>query len=234
MKNVITCKNCNTENPEYLYICTNCGSFIRERVVNIDLWSMSWQIIESPGRAFREIMYAEHKNFVFLLAILTGIKLFINSAILAEPLFKNYFFFDYAVPAFFSAIAFLLIITALAGIGLKYAGQLVKAKTRFKDNFSVIIYSLIPHVFSLLILFPIEVVLFGGYLFSANPSPFLLKQNAAYVMTGLEVIFIFYSFILSFMACKTAVKSISVSLLFSLAVHGGIAAGILLFAELFG
>jgi hypothetical protein len=234
MKNVITCKNCNTENPEYLFICKNCSSFIRERVVNIDLWSMSWQIIESPGRAFREIMYAEHKNFVFLIAILTGVKLFFNSAILAEPLFGNYYYFDYAAPALFSAIAFLLIIAVIGALGLKYTGQLVKANTRFKDDFSVIIYSLIPHVFALLILFPIEVVLFGGYLFSANPSPFLLKQNPAYLMAGLEFIFIIYSFVLTFLACKTAVKSIIVSLLFALIVHGGIAAGILLFAKLFG
>ena len=52
---------------------------------------------------------------------------------------------------------------------------------RFKDTFALIIYSQIPYLFGLIILFPLELVIFGDYLFSKNPSPFTIKGTLAYL-----------------------------------------------------
>src|ERR1039458_8374525 len=89
MKNVIICKSCSTENPYYEVICSNCHSFLRDRIFNIDLWKTIEQLIETPVKAFRRIIQSEHKNFISLIFIFAVFKLFISSIFISLVLFKN-------------------------------------------------------------------------------------------------------------------------------------------------
>ncbi len=60
MKNTITCKNCKDENPFYGLICKSCGSYLRERIFNIDLFKIMGLLIESPQKGFEIIIHSEH------------------------------------------------------------------------------------------------------------------------------------------------------------------------------
>jgi hypothetical protein len=94
-----------------------------------------------------------------------------------------------------------------------------KLETRLKDNFSIIIYSFVPYIFGFLVLFPIELILFGEYLFSANPSPFILKESLAYTLLAFEMLIILWTCFLSFIALFTQSRDIVFSLAASLIIN---------------
>ena len=77
--NVNICSNCGVENPLYLKNCLNCKHYIRTAVVNIDLWRTIYQLFENPRKALKNIIYAEHKNFIIFLLFFFSIKLFLFS-----------------------------------------------------------------------------------------------------------------------------------------------------------
>lgn len=227
MKNVITCKNCSGENPYFSLICGNCRAYLRDRVVNIDLWKTVGGLIESPVKAFSDIIHAEHKNFIFLLSFLIGIKFFINALILSEPVFNGTQVFSHVVAVFFSSVGAVLVIAAIFSLLFTSFTKAFSVKTRYKDNFSFFIYSQIPHVFALVFLFPVELVLFGGFLFSSNPSPFLLKPTPAYTMAAMEGIMFLWSLVLGFWAVYAATRAKMYSLLVTL-LYNIITAGVVL------
>jgi hypothetical protein len=70
----------------------------------------------------------------------------------------------------------------------------------------------------------LELIFFGQYLFSRNPSPFVIKETTAYVMLVLEILMIFWSFFLSIMSLFTLTKSrfysVTMGILFNLLILG--------------
>lgn len=207
MKNVIVCKNCNSENPNYIAICKTCKSYLRERVVNIDLWSILWNIVENPKQAFTKIVYAEHKNFVIFLLFMLSVKYFIYSLILAVPIYSkpnllNNIYSDYSI---FAGILLFLILL-MSGI-YKILFKAISIMTRFRDILSVLTYSQIPIIFALIIFFPVEMVLFGDYLFTFNPTPFAIKPTPAYVLLTIELLMILWSGVLSIIALYVVSRS---------------------------
>lgn len=233
MKNVITCKNCNTENPYFSFICSNCRSYLRERVVNIDLWNTLGRLIESPAAAFSSIIHAEHKNFISLLYFLFSLKFFINILIIADPVFKTVKVLEYTSWVFLISIIIPLALISFYSWLLSVSLKVFKVKTRFKDNFSILIYSLIPASLALIFFFPVELVLFGSAIFISNPSPFLLKPNPAYVMLSLECLMILWSIVLSYFALHSATRSKVFSIISSLIFHGLIISLMLVITWLF-
>ena len=181
MKNIITCKNCGAENPFYRFICTNCNSYLRERIVNLDFFNLLGIMIESPSKAFQKIIFSEHKNFIYLVAVLVGIKLFINSLILSSYV-KIHLFSDLVLNFFLEIILFIIFIFIYSNI-IQLFSNLFGTKTRLKDNFSILVYSFVPMIYALIFLFPVELVLFGGHLFSSSPSPFIIKPIPAYILS---------------------------------------------------
>lgn len=218
MKNSIFCPNCNSGNSFYSFNCSSCGSLLRERVVNIDLWNTIWKIVETPSKAFARVIYAENKNYTFILALLFSLKLTFNSFYIKSLFgmnidYQNYFRFNLILGL--STFLFLFIIIALVQkLILKSFG----INTRFKDNFAAFIYSCIPILFALFVLFPVEYALFGKYWLFFNPSPYLIKTTAAYVFTGMELLAYVWMFILFVLLGFVQSKSIFYSLLFAIIV----------------
>jgi hypothetical protein len=85
--------------------------------------------------------------------------------------------------------------------------------SRFKDTFSIIIYSQLPLVFGLVILFMLEVVIYGDYLFSLNPNPFVIKGIITYLFLFLEIGIIIWSIFLVYKAFYTQSQVIQSSLI---------------------
>lgn len=217
MKNILVCNNCGKENPIFEVNCNNCGSYLRERIFNIDLWSTISLLIESPVQGFQKIIQSEHKNFLILILFLTILKYWVDSV------FVSVYFFNDSNPGdnFFQGILItsVLAIAILMGITLMIKVVLRnKVKTRFKDLFSIITYSQIPYFFAALILFPLELIIFGEYLFSNNPSPFLTKETVAYLMLILEVLIIMWGSLLTILALYSQTGNRKFSIFFGIIV----------------
>ncbi len=219
MKNVVVCKNCNSENPFYELICLKCKSYLRERVYNIDLWHTISLLIESPSKAFKLIINSEHKNFLVFILILVSGKVLLSGIFLkvfflkGEANFPNYFS-DYIL-----SLLFLVAIILLFSVLLKVITEKSGIRTRYADNFSILSYSFIPYIFGFIILFPIELILFGGYLFSYNPSPFQIKETLSYVLLAFEGLIILWSIFLTIFAIKVISNNFLYSFIFGIVIH---------------
>lgn len=188
IKNAITCHNCGAENEYYKDICSSCKAYLRAKVFNIDLWRNIWWLIESPSKAFQEIIFSEHKNYIVFILAVMGVKYFLNSLILS-----NYTFFagdinETPLAQVFPAAAILIAVLFLMSFLFTKLLNSVGYRNRFKSVNAVLIYTFIPSVMIFAILSPIEFALFGQHWFYHNPSPFTLKFGAALVLFGVEFI----------------------------------------------
>lgn len=219
MKNVLICKNCNSENPFYGLICGNCKFYLRERIYNIDLWKIISQLIESPSFAFKNIIFSEHKNYLVLLLLLISGKLFLNGIFLLIFFNKwNASISDYFTSYFIFLIFTVSVILFFSGI-FGFITKRFGIKTKFNDNFALLVYSFLPYTFGCLILFTIELVVFGETLFYYDPSPFVLKGTIAYTLLIFECLLVMWSLFLTITALKVQSQNIFYSTIFALFIH---------------
>lgn len=229
MKNVIICKNCETENPHFKLTCKNCKAYLRDRIINIDFWSTLWKLIESPSAAFSNIIHSEHKNFVIVLSFLFSIKYFINSLILTNALKINAGTLDYLTLNYGLSILYVIIIIHLFALIVTVFNKLSGISSRFKDNVAIYIYSAFPIILGGMFLFLIEYALFGHYFLTFDPSPFLLKENVAYITAGLEGLLVLWSLFLSVTATYTQTRNILYSILTGIVFIGFLFYGMIYF-----
>lgn len=224
MKNEIVCKNCQTSNPLHELTCRNCKSYLRERVYNLDLWKLLEQLIESPINGFTKIIHSEQKNFIVFIILLASIKFFINTIffLLTNP--QNNLSSANSVRNYLIVLLSTALITSIISLLIKFTNQISSNVTRTKDILSILSYSLIPNTFALVILFPLELIFFGEYLFSNNPSPFIIKETVAYIMLALELLIMIWTLFLAIMALYTLTKSlfysIGIGIFFNLVIFG--------------
>ena len=196
MKNSVICPNCKTENPFFNFVCNNCRVYLRDRIFNLDLWSTVSSIIETPSKAFKTIILSEHKNFIFFILFFIGLKYLINArfiSMLTMSDFRSTIGLQYS---YLIVLGATLIYFVSFSILYTVVGKRNDIYLRFKDTFAIIIYSQIPYLFGLVLLFTLELVLFGDYLFSKNPTPFIIKGFLAYLFLILEVGIIIWSIFL--------------------------------------
>jgi len=170
-------------------------------------------LVESPKKAFTEIVFSEHKNFIVFILLFVAAKLlvdirFISLLTVGEFNVTTGLMFSYLIVA-----GLLVIIILLISFLAKFVFQSFKIETRFRDNIAVLIYSLIPHVFGIIFLFILELVVFGDYLFSVNPTPFVIKGLIAYLFFGAEILIILWSAYLSYSAIKVQTSLIFMSII---------------------
>lgn len=210
--NIQKCSNCGEENLLYEKNCKQCKHYLRAAVVNIDLWKTIWLIFENPKKAIQNLIMAEHKNFSIFLLFFLALKLFTTSVTIQSA-------FNITLPntEFFSAniiigtLIYLLIVLFFTFIFSKLFKK--NNKVRFRDNFTIIVYSFIPLIFSLFILSPVEYGLFGKHWYLYNPSPFLIKSTLAYLILSLEFLMLGWSLVILFIALKIQVNSAFLALL---------------------
>lgn len=213
MKNSIICSNCRTENPFYNFICSNCRIYLRDRVYNIDLWSIIGSIIESPTKAFKTIILSEHKNFISFILLLVVFKHLINVRFISMLSLGD---IQSTIGLQFSYLILLgIILTYFLLFSFIYnsLGGIFEFYLRFKDTFALLIYSQVPYLFGLIILFTLELVIFGDYLFSKNPTPFTIKSTLSYLFFGLEIASVVWSIFLLFKAFQIQSNQLILSIL---------------------
>ena len=183
----IKCNNCSTENHFYELNCVNCGSLIRAKVVNIDLWSIIWLVIDSPKKAFETIIHAEHKNFILLLGILVSLKIYFNVQFSSNLLFSEAPGTEQLILFLSISIALFLIILLLLSLLITFLNSQFKSKSRLKDNFAIYIYSFLPVIVGLVFLLPVEYAIFGDFgMFFQR-----VRQQSTGFVSGIPIGFIF-------------------------------------------
>ena len=213
MQNTISCKNCHMENPIYGMICKNCKAYLREKIFNIDLWPTLGLLVENPRKGFNLIIKAEHKNFIFFISFFAAFKFLIDSMFISlaeskqEPVFGNF------IKNYFIEAGTLFLIVFLFSLIFKLVTNNFGVSTRIKDNFSILVYSMFPHVLGGILLFVVELTIFGGNVFSNNPSPFQLKEFLAYTLLLFEGMILLWSMFLSFMAVLSQTRDILYSVI---------------------
>jgi hypothetical protein len=199
--------------------CASCGTILRGRVVNIDFWSTTWQLIESPKKAFEGIIYAEHKNMLSFISVLAGFKFFLISSFIFNLIAPDLTFESKILPQLFLSVILFTIIILLFSLIIKSILKIYHIQTRFKDNLALILYSTIPVLIIFTILFPIEFGIFGGHWIYFNPSPFLIKFNSAIILAGIELVFILWSFVLLVLGLKVQSQNIIFSITMSIVIY---------------
>jgi hypothetical protein len=227
MQNVIVCKSCGSENPFYEIICKKCHSFLREKISNIDLWNTVSGLIDTPVRTFKIIIQSEHKNFISLIFILAAFKLFITSVFMSLSVFRNENATNLFLPRLFYFSSGFLVLIILISVVLFLILKKGSVQTRFKDIFAVLTYSFIPYSFAAIILFSIEMIIFGGDLFSVNPSPYVIKNFLAWFLTIIEFLLILWSLFLLISGIYSQTKSKYFS------VISGLIINIVIFASIY-
>lgn len=211
MKNSIICTNCASENPNFKQVCSNCKSYLREKVYNIDIWNTISLLIESPSKALQQIVFSEHKNLAAILVILFSIRVFVLSKFVSI-LFDGSFGLNLAFTT-----SFIITFTVVCSVILFYTFFLSKwlnnseYVTRFKDIFAVTSYSQIPNLFVLFFVFPIELIVFGATLFSNNPAAFEVKPLFFFTFLAFEFGLIIWSMLLNYLGMKVITGSTKVS-----------------------
>lgn len=190
------CKKCNHINPAYKNICTECKSYLRERVVNIDLWSTIQLLIEDPIKAFKQIIFAEHKNFILFIFFFIAIKNLIITRFFSVPALG----INGVRASFLISLTLIILVSVsllfLFSYLLKIFYGIKKIDLRFKDIYAINIYSFIPYLFGLILIFPVELIVLGGDIFSNNPYAYQIKPLITYILIGFEFITLIWSFYL--------------------------------------
>ncbi len=193
MKNKIPCDNCNTENHHYLLNCENCGAYLRSKIPNTYFWETLWHIIEAPVSTMKQLVFAERKSFLIPLILFLGIKIFSISMFGTNLINPSSYDGNNLTLNFSIHLIALLSVIVFFSFLFKTVLGIFEVKTRFIDNFAVFVNSLLPLFIALVFLLPIEYAMFGKHWFIFNPSPFILKPNQAYILSGLEVLFQLWS-----------------------------------------
>ncbi len=214
MKNSIKCKNCSTDNPSYSHICSACKHYLRDKIVNIDFWETVTKLLESPATALQKVILAEHKNFVIFLTFLFALRLLVLSRFLSLPFSSE----TVSTTSVITGYTIVLVTTTFFMVLFALITTLLIKKeygVRFRDIYSLLVYSNTPNIISLVLLFPIELVIFGEYLFSNNPNPFQVKPFYAYFLLLFETGIIIWSLLLIYISYTTLTGSRAISILIS-------------------
>lgn len=207
MKNEIICTNCGSANAPHSLTCTNCNSYLRERVVNIDLWHTLGLLTVTPSIGFKLIRNSEHKNFIYLLFIIVAVKILQNTMFLSmfhykEPVVTSFIIRNMAIVS-----GVFLVLAVAFSFALKISAQISKFKLRFWDNFAILMYSFFPYTLALIVFLPLEYIIFAEYLFSLNPSWFSVNPSLAYLFSFLELGCFLWSAFLLYCGIKTQTDS---------------------------
>jgi hypothetical protein len=193
---MIACPVCGAQNDDFGMTCVACKSYLQSRVVNINLFETVWWLIESPRSAFKKIVLAEHKNYEFFLSSMLGISLVYTVFWLKNlgHLFPNVIALAGAGLLIGPLLGVLFVLVlSLTTVAL---GRVFGGKATLRTMFAVIAYAATPIAISLVVVFPLEIAVFGIYFFGSNPPPIVINPIAYVGLLGFDSIACLWSWIL--------------------------------------
>ncbi len=185
---MLKCPVCGTENNDLDIVCRSCKGFMQAKVDNLDLFSTIWGIFESPRKTFRRVAIARHKNYVIVLSAVFGMALVFT------------YFWHWQIALTIPSLPTIIGLGVLAG---PFAGNLVIAIAAlvvrtllrlggthivYRNARAVLAYAAVPVVLSFVLLFPLEIGIFGVYFFDNNPPPIVINPPAYFGLIGLDTL----------------------------------------------
>lgn len=210
----IVCSSCGRINFVLRSRCKNCGNIIREKFNSINLGELIYYLLIEPQMAARQVFYSTKKNYLFVLLFLFAMKssiyTFYDGNIIDTALNFNF-------NNLFLVVLNWIVVILGASIFFKIVIELIsKEKIAFKDILSLTTYPFLYYSLSLFILFPLELMLFGKYLFSNNPDIFSIDLFKALSVVIFELMILIYSVYLLFSFLNFIIDNKFISLLMSL------------------
>jgi hypothetical protein len=217
---MILCPVCGKGNGDLAVTCAQCHGYLQSRVDALDLFATAWGVIESPGRTFRKIALATHKNYTLFLSSLFGIS-------------WTFFAFRLTEAGLLLPNLFVLILAGLVGgpllgiisfiftsaLGL-WVGRRLGGDGSFRNVIALTSYASLPVVLSLVFVLPVEIGIFGLSLFGVPPSQWELKPVISLVLLVVQCGVLLWFAILLTVAVTVALtlpvrKALAISLLMS-------------------
>jgi len=193
---MLLCPVCGKENDDLALICVSCKSYLQAKVDTLDLFHTSWTLLESPTSTMHRIAIARHKNYSVFLTILFGIAFAITVL-----WYGNY---GRILGGLGGALGVAILGGPVLGVlsvvimslVLRLASRIFGGHSSMRQTMAVVAFSTVPIVWSLVLVFPIEMAVFGGYFFDSNPPPLVINPVAYLGLLTLDSIAVFWSWIL--------------------------------------
>ncbi len=193
----MNCPACNARTDLFQPNCRSCGTILRDKVPNIDFARITLTLVESPGKAVREIFFAEKKNYLLILLFFIAMKNSIIFQSLSAITGGN---------EFFSFVHMKWTIVAMGGlvlVGSTIAGLIFKVlhiRIKIRQVAALLVFPQIPLLFSFIALTIPEFVIFGKYLFYKEPNIFFIHPNFAWLFLIIEGAIYMWAVVLTFIA----------------------------------
>jgi len=210
------CEICGEKNSKFAVKCKNCASFLQNPVRVLNLFETVAGLIFNPTESFHKIILSERKNFSIFLALLSGIAItfdvfhFARAGEKVDNLILILFYITVSGPSL--GIIFVFLISLI----LKFLTLFSTERISLKSSFAVLAYSMFPLSFSVFLLLPAILAVFGIYYFTESPRPENLKPTAFYVLFIVNFILKIYSVWLLTVALKHITGNFLKGLIFAL------------------
>jgi hypothetical protein len=185
---MLKCTVCLAENDDFSTTCIQCKAFLQDRVPNLNLFETSWQVIESPSKAFRKIALAEHKNYVLFLFSLLGVSLAFTAFWYFRLGTRFQSLLDLIPAAVGLGVILGLVSAFLVTVVYHLLAKSMGGMMAFRGSLGVLAYSMTPVAFSLVLILPIELLTFGMFLFTGNPDPYVMKPVSYVLLLGFDAL----------------------------------------------
>lgn len=199
---MISCPICHAENHHLAVTCPTCRSFLQTRVENLDLFATLWGIIEHPGRTFHRIGISHHKNYSLILPALGGVAFSFTYFWLFKvgertDLFSNILAAGIAISFPVGLAVALFVASMMTALSAVYG-----LHARFRNVLAITGYAMMPVLVISFLIVPLELMTFGRYFFTTNPSPMLLKPLSYVVLLFLHMLLLAWSALLLVIGMK--------------------------------
>ncbi len=204
MVTVISCPICGIQNSDDALLCSQCKAFLQAKVDTLDLFSTMWGMIESPKTTLKKVVLSRSKNYVFVLSVFAGLM----SVFGYFWLYKIGNLLDGLLPilglgVLLGPVAGLMFMSCAAGLASGLSAHL-GGKKAYRNTFSVLSYAATPLLLAFVVFFPVEIAVFGQYLFGSNPHPMIIRPDLYIVLIVLNGIAVVWAFFLATAGIRTA------------------------------
>ena len=185
--NLTKCTVCSSENKDFSFRCSSCGSILQQQTRTLDLFSTIYNLWRFPDFAFRRIVIAEHRNYTFLLALFEAIGIsFLFLFVTKAGDFVSINLGQLVSMGLELAVAVFLPFVYAFSILSYFLARVSTTGARLRGFTAGLIYALHPVAISAMVILPAEIAVFGPYIFSNNPSPQIINAVPFYLLGFLE------------------------------------------------
>jgi hypothetical protein len=193
---MITCTVCGHPNDDLAVTCISCKSYLQAKVDNLDLFATFWGLAEAPRKTFKRIVLARTKNYVILLSSLLGMSIAfaVSWYMNLGRLFKNplVLVLGGIMAGPFIGTLWVLLVSLI----LVRTSRVMHGKATLRNTYAVVAYASMPVIFSLVLVFPVELAIFGQYLFDNNPPPLVINPVLYVALLGFDAVAVCWSWFL--------------------------------------